>query len=235
LNTINTFPADSTYSRRRVAFIVTAVVMLILVLDQWLKIWIKTHMEVGQEFSLLGQSWMRIHFVENEGMAYGLSLGGKTGKLILTLFRFGAIGFLIYLMRKMIREGYAVGLLIFFAMIIGGAIGNLLDSIFYGVIFDDPGYHGGVAKLFPPEGGYGKLLYGRVVDMLYFPILDFHWPDWMPIVGGQRFEFFRPVFNLADSCITTGILGILLFYRKHFFGMSKKEISKTSPTPSSPE
>ncbi len=224
---VSTAPSAS-MQQKKYTFIVVALIFLILIIDQAVKFWVKTHMEIGEEFFLLGQPWMRIHFVENEGMAYGLSLGGKYGKLLLTLFRFGAIGFLIYLLHKMIKERYSLGLLIFFAMIIGGAVGNLLDSIFYGIIFDDPGYHGGIATLFPKEGGYGSWLRGRVVDMLYFPILDFHWPDWVPLIAGRRFQFFQPVFNIADTCITTGIIGILLFYRKIFFNSHKQNTKEYS-------
>ena len=200
-----------------------------MLVDQVIKIWVKTHMALGDEFYILGQPWMRIHFVENEGMAYGLSFGGEAGKLFLTLFRFGAIGFLIYLMNRLVKSGTRLGLILFFSMIIAGAIGNLLDSIFYGVIFNNPGYHNGVATLFPPEGGYGSLLYGKVVDMFYFPLFKFQWPDGIPWIGGQPFEFFRPVFNFADACITTGIMGILLFYRKDFF-QSEVRDKKVDPS-----
>jgi len=190
--------------------------MLVLILDQASKIWVKTNMYYGEQISIFGASWGFIHFVENNGMAFGISLGGKFGKLVLSIFRIGAVGFLIYFIRKMITEKQNLGVLICFALILAGAIGNIIDSAFYGIIFSDSPYHGGIATMFPEGGGYASFLYGKVVDMLYFPLIDTHWPDWIPFFGGDRFQFFKPVFNVADSSISVGIVSLLLFQRKFF-------------------
>jgi signal peptidase II len=149
-------------------------------------------------------------------MAFGITLGGKAGKLFLSLFRIGAVGFLIYYIRKLIDAGASMGVLTCFALILAGAIGNILDSAFYGVIFSESSYHGGLAEIFPSEGGYASLLHGKVVDMLYFPMIDTYLPDWLPIWGGERFQFFKPVFNVADSSISVGIVSLLVFQRKFF-------------------
>jgi signal peptidase II len=184
-------------------------------------------MEYGEEFVLLGFSWARIHFVENEGMAFGISLGGATGKLALSVFRILAVAFLIYIIRALIKSKESVGLLICFSLILAGAIGNIVDSAFYAVIFSESPYHGGVATLFPEEGGYGGLLFGKVVDMLYFPLIDTMWPDWFPWWGGQRLQFFKPVFNLADTAISTGVISLLVFHRSFLrSGKSKAEALK---------
>ena len=207
-------------------------VIIILLLDQVLKIWVKTNMEYGDQISILGADWAFIHFVENNGMAFGISLGGKIGKLALSLFRIGAVAFLIYYLNRLIEEKQGAGVLICFALILAGAIGNILDSVFYGMIFSESPYHGGLAELFPEGGGYESLLFGKVVDMLYFPMIDTHWPDWMPLVGGNRFQFFKPVFNIADSSISVGIVSLLIFQRKFFNAdhqPSKNLTSETKP------
>ncbi len=188
--------------------------LLILILDQTLKIWIKTHMEQGQEFLMFGQSWARIHFVENEGMAFGLSFGGASGKLALSLFRLVAVSFLFYLLYRLIQAREALMVIVSFSMISAGAMGNIIDSMLYGIIFSASPYHGGLATMFPDEGGYAPFLMGKVVDMFYFPMFQGHFPEWLPLWGGQEFEFFRPVFNLADSSIFCGICLFLLFYKK---------------------
>ncbi|HMW38308.1 MAG: lipoprotein signal peptidase [Saprospiraceae bacterium] len=189
------------------------IILMVLILDQTLKIWVKTHMQQGDEFLLFGQSWARIHFIENEGMAFGLNLGGATGKLLLSTFRILAIGFLGYLLAGMIRHGERVGMVISFALILAGAIGNMIDSAFYGIIFSNSSYHGGLAELFPPEGGYAPFLMGRVVDMFYFPMVESTFPTWFPVWGGEEFEFFRHIFNVADSSIFCGIVLFFVFYR----------------------
>ena len=199
-------------SLKRTPFVLT-IVTLVLFIDQVLKVWIKTHLTYGEEFGILGLSWARIHFVENEGMAFGLSFGGPGGKLALSLFRIFAVLFLIYIIRSLVRSKESFGLLACFALITAGAIGNIIDSAFYGLLFSESSYHGGVATFMPEAGGYAGLLHGRVVDMLYFPVIDTILPDWLPLWGGERFQFFKPVFNIADASISTGVISLLLFYR----------------------
>jgi signal peptidase II len=194
---------------------VVFIVILILVIDQTLKFWIKTHMFMQQEFVIF-PNWFRIHFIENEGMAYGLKFGGDFGKILLTMFRLVAVVVGFVYMKKLVREKYSTGLLICGSLILAGAAGNLIDSMFYGLIFNDSvGYE--VAKFMPAGGGYGSFLHGRVVDMLYFPIYEGYLPKWIPFKGGDYFVFFRPVFNVADAAISTGVIAILLF-QKRFFG-----------------
>jgi signal peptidase II len=192
----------------------TAIILVILLIDQSSKILIKTHMQQGEEFLILGLSWARIHFVENEGMAFGISLGGSYGKLLLSVFRIIAVCFLFYLLYKMIVTRENTGVIVAFSMILAGALGNIIDSLFYGMIFSASPYHGGLATLFPESGGYAPFLMGKVVDMLYFPIFTSTFPEWFPFWGGEEFEFFRPVFNVADSSIFTGICLFFIFYRK---------------------
>lgn len=173
-------------------------------------------MQYGDQISIFCMDWAFIHFVENNGMAFGITLGGKAGKLFLSLFRIGAVGFLIYYIRKLIQAGASTGVLVCFALILAGAIGNILDSAFYGLIFSESSYHGGLAELFPEGGGYATLLHGKVVDMLYFPMIDTYLPEWLPYWGGDRFQFFKPVFNVADSSISIGIISLLIFQRQFF-------------------
>lgn len=196
--------------------IVLFTILIILIIDQAVKIWIKTHINYGDGFDILGLSWAKIHFVENEGMAFGMSFGGLTGKYILSIFRIVMTGFLLYILYNLIKQNETIGLIVSFSMVIAGAVGNSIDGMFYGLIFSESHYHGGLAIMFPPEGGYGSFLTGKVVDMLYFPMIDTVLPEWLPIWGGQRFEFFRPVFNIADSAITVGVASILLFHRRFF-------------------
>ena len=201
--------------KSRNAYLFSVIVILfILFLDQSIKIWVKTHMHQGQEILIFGQSWARIHFVENEGMAFGLSFGGATGKLALSIFRILAVLFLFYLLGKLIKSKENPALILAFSMILAGALGNIIDSAFYGMLFSYSPFHGGVAEFLPPDGGYAPFLMGRVVDMFYFPLIQSTFPSWVPIWGGQEFEFFRPVFNLADSSIFIGISLFLIFYRK---------------------
>lgn len=173
-------------------------------------------MSIGEDIPILGLSWAYIHFVENPGMAFGFELGGSTGKLLLSLFRIIAVGFLFYLIRSLIKSEAPKGLLFCFALITAGAIGNIIDSAFYGLIFSASPYHSGVAEFLPEAGGYAGFLYGKVVDMFYFPMYRGNLPEWVPFWGGEYFEFFRPVFNLADSSITVGVASILLFQRQYF-------------------
>jgi len=176
-------------------------------------------MEYGDEFNIFGLDWARIHFVENNGMAFGISLGGKTGKLLLSLFRFIAVCFLGYYIRQLIREKANFMITASFALILAGALGNIIDSAVYGLIFSESNYHGGFAEIFPEDGGYSSFLHGKVVDMLYFPMYDGYFPEWFPFWGGQSLQFFRPVFNVADMSITIGVFTIILF----LFGFFNKD------------
>ena len=197
-------------------------IILILFIDQFVKIWIKTHMIIGDEYHVFG-NWFIIHFTENNGMAFGMEFWGRTGKLFLSLFRIVAISAIGYFLFKLIKENAKTGFVIGISMIMAGAIGNLLDSAFYGLVFSDSLTE--VARFLPSGGGYASFLHGRVVDMLYFPIINTSYPDWLPFVGGKPFIFFSPVFNIADSAITTGVFYLLIFERKHLFGkIEHKEI-----------
>ncbi len=183
----------------------------ILLIDQVLKIIIKTNMVIGEEIPVLG-NWFRIHFLENNGMAFGMEWGGKAGKVALSIFRMVAIIGIAWYLNSIIRKKASLGLILSVSAIIAGASGNLIDSAFYGIIFSESWHT--TAVLFPEGGGYSSFLHGRVVDMFYFPVIDTHWPDWSPIKPGQSFIFFRPVFNIADASITTGVLAILLFQKR---------------------
>lgn len=207
------------------------VIFLVLLIDQLLKIYIKTSMQLGEEFGILGFSWARIHFTENEGMAFGMKLGGNYGKLLLTLFRIIAVGFIGYYLVSLIRHKTSKGLIISIALIFAGAMGNIIDSIFYGLIFNESFYQ--VATLFPEEGGYAPIFYGHVVDMFYFPMFKGYYPEWLPFIGGDFFLFFRPVFNIADSAITMGVLSVLLFQRSIFAHHPEQEATASSTEPAS--
>ena len=197
---------------------ITILIILILLIDQIVKIWIKTHMTLGESFPVFG-NWFQIYFIENNGMAFGMQLGGTMGKLLLSLFRIALAGFIIYYIYKLIRAKTPTGILVGVALILVGAIGNIFDSLFYGLIFSESTFTE-VSTLFPDGGGYAPFLFGRVVDMLYFPIINTTIPDWFPIWGGEEFVFFRPIFNIADSCITTGVVYMLLFHRRFFISAS---------------
>lgn len=199
-------------------------IILILFIDQFVKIWIKTHMVIGDEYHVFG-NWFIIHFTENNGMAFGMEFWGKAGKLFLSLFRVIAISAIGYFLYKLIKENAKTGFVIGISMIMAGAVGNLLDSAFYGLLFSDSLTE--VARFLPNGGGYASFLHGRVVDMLYFPIINTSYPTWLPFVGGKPFIFFSPVFNIADSAITTGVFYLLIFERKHLFGkIENKEIKE---------
>lgn len=203
------------------------IIITILVIDQILKFWIKLNMTLGQEFHVFGD-WCIIHFTENEGMAFGLQFGGEFGKLALSLFRILAIIAIGWYLNDLIRKKAHTGLIVSISLILAGAIGNILDSAFYGLIFSNSSYHT-VATLFPEDGGYATFLHGRVVDMFYFPIIESTYPNWFPFLGGQDFIFFRPVFNIADSSITIGVMLLILFQRKFFAHQKPEKHRDTEP------
>jgi len=193
------------------------IILLVLILDQVLKFFVKTTMYLGESHTVFG-NWFYIHFIENEGMAFGMRLGGSFGKVFLSLFRIIAVILIGWWLYRIIKQKGNTALIVCVSLIMAGAIGNILDSMFYGLIFNDPsGVFGNqVATLFPTGGGYAGFLHGKVVDMLYFPIIETHFPSWFPFYGGQEFVFFSPIFNIADSSITTGVLMLILFQRKLF-------------------
>lgn len=186
-------------------------IFIILLIDQISKIYIKTHFQLGEAVEVF--NWFKILFIENDGMAWGIEIPGSYGKIILTLFRVVAIVAIGYWLNKSIEEKAANVLVLSVALILAGAIGNILDSVFYGVIFDES--YGQVATFFA-EQPYGELLKGKVVDMLYFPIYDDKLPEWIPIWGGEDFVFFEPVFNVADTSISIGFILLLIFNKKAF-------------------
>ena len=202
-------------------------ILLILIIDQWSKVYIKTHFVLGESVEVF--SWFKILFIENEGAAWGaklsdiLPISDDFGKLVLTIFRLFAIFGIGYWLFDVIKKKSSNTLIWAVSLIFAGALGNILDSVFYGVIFNDS-YHE-VATLFTDEP-YGKLFYGKVVDMLYFPMVDTTWPSWVPGIGGQNFRFFEPVFNIADTAISTGV-GILLVFNKKAFAKEEEVASES--------
>ncbi len=191
---------------------VTLIVFVLLLIDQAVKIWIKTHMTIGESIPVFGD-WYQIYFIENNGMAFGMQFGGAIGKFFLTALRLVLIGVIIYYVKKLIESGSSRAFLTGVALILVGAIGNVIDSMLYGIVFSESNFTQ-VASLFPEGGGYAPFMFGKVVDMLYFPIIDTTLPQWFPFKGGEQFIFFRPIFNIADSCITIGVFYLLLFKRK---------------------
>lgn len=197
-------------------------ILFVLLADQALKIWIKTTYPTGEVVRVFGFDWFRIHFIENSGMAWGWQWGNETGKVILTLFRLAAVVGGTWYLLKFIREKYSKGFLICAGLIYAGAAGNLIDSMFYGMIFDKGLHYSsvlneyvgylGVAEL--SGKGYGSFMHGSVVDMLYFPIISGVLPEWIPVFGGQPFEFFSPIFNIADAAISVGVITLLLFQKR---------------------
>lgn len=180
---------------------------LVLIVDQIVKILVKTHMQIGEEIPLIG-SWCLLHFVENEGMAFGMAFGGRGGKLFLSLFRVVASAGILWYLIGLIKKDTPTLTLVSLALIFCGAVGNLIDSCFYGLVFNESYYH--VAQFLPQEGGYAPFLFGRVVDMFYFPLIDTTWPEWIPFVGGRPFQFFNAIFNVADAAITIGVALLII-------------------------
>ena len=196
-------------------------ILLIIFIDQALKIWIKTSFPFGHVSDMLGLSWAKLYFIENEGMAWGWKFGGEWGKVILTLFRLVAVLFGSWYLVKIIRQNHSTGFIVCASLIYAGALGNLIDSMFYGMLFGESTYSQ-VAQMFPPEGGYAGFLHGRVVDMLYFPMVHATYPTWFPFIGGKEFEFFSPIFNIADASISIGVITLLVF-QKQFFKTEEEE------------
>lgn len=206
------------------------IIFLILIADQVLKIWVKTTMSLGDEFVVF-KDWFILHFVENNGMAFGFEFAGEYGKMFLSIFRIIAVIAIGWYLFKLARQKeIPFGFIVSISLIFAGAIGNIIDSLFYGLIFQDS--YGQVSDIFPLGGGYSSFLHGKVVDMFYFPLINGQYPGWLPFVGGDQFIFFRPVFNIADSSITIGIFSILIFYRKYFNKEDEKpkeEIPEQNP------
>ena len=195
--------------------------VILVVIDQVVKILVKTNMQIGEHFSVIG-NWFQIFFIENEGMAFGMKFGGAVGKFLLSFFRIALSGALCWWIVSLVRKSVdskgtlallpdgkpvvPIGVLVGLTLITAGAFGNIIDSLFYGVIFD-----------------YAPLMFGRVVDMFYFPLIDTFWPDWVPFVGGDRLLFFAPVFNFADSCVTVGAFYLILFQNRFFTRAEEKK------------
>lgn len=198
------------------------IVIAILLIDQIIKIWVKTHMTLGQAITIA--SWFQIRFIENNGMAYGMEIGSK---LVLSIFRVVAVGFIGYYIWQQVRQGARRGYIVCLSMVLAGAAGNIFDSMFYGLVFNASSV--AYTSYFVPFGtGYAPFLMGKVVDMFYFPLIVTVWPSWMPWVGGEEFIFFSPIFNFADAAISVGVVLLLLFYRQEIGNLTVKKPSKTS-------
>jgi signal peptidase II len=210
-------------SRNQIPWVV---VSLILILDQVSKVIVKTSMTIGQGIPVLGD-WFILYFIENDGMAFGMEFSGEYGKLALSLFRIVAVAFIGWYIHKLIQQKVHKGLIVCISMIMAGALGNIIDSAFYGMLFSESTFIS-KAQFLPEAGGYATFLHGKVVDMLYFPLIRGNFPQWFPLWPGEEFIFFRPVFNLADSAITTGVF-ILLIFQKKFFAHEKKEDQSVKP------
>lgn len=205
-----------------------AIIVLVLVVDQVLKIWIKTNMYLGQEFFVFGD-WFRIHFTENPGMAFGLTISGDYGKIALSLFRILAVLGIGFYLFHLAGKNTPRGLIASIALIFAGAMGNIIDSVFYGVVFSDSINR--VATVFPAEGGYSTWLHGMVVDMIYFPIYQGYLPSWIPFWGDTYFIFFRPVFNIADVAITVGVFMIIIFQKRYFKEEDEEDAATSASKP----
>lgn len=197
------------------------IVFAVLVIDQLIKIWVKTHMFWHESIRIT--DWFFIYFTENNGMAFGMEI---IGKLFLTTFRIVAVALIIMYLIKIVKQNLKTGYIVCISLILAGAIGNIIDCVFYGVLFSES-THSSIATLVPIGEGYSEWFYGKVVDMFYFPIIDTHWPEWMPFVGGEHFIFFSPIFNFADAAISCGIIALILFYGKYLNDtMNRSEINK---------
>ena len=190
------------------------IIAIVLLIDQISKIWVKLNMTLGQSFKVIGDKVM-IHFIENPGMAYGMEFGGDYGKLFLSIFRIIAVAAIGYGLVYMIKHKYNRGFILNVSLIFAGALGNIIDSALYGLIFSESTTQT-TASIFPDAGGYASFLHGKVVDMLYFPLIEGKFPTWMPIWPGEDFLCFRPVFNVADSAISIGVILILVFQKRYF-------------------
>lgn len=223
-----------TLKLRHVVLIISAIILV----DQALKIWIKTTHPTGEVMRVFGQDWFRLHFIENPGMAWGWKFGNETGKVILTLFRLAAVIFGTWYLGRIVKQQYKRGFIICASLIYAGALGNLIDSMFYGMIFDkgltyDPAIsdylqYSGVAQF--SSDGYSSFLHGSVVDMFYFPMFKGNFPSWVPGVGGDEFEFFSAIFNIADASISTGVITLLIFQKRFFKKIKSQEKHTTVET-----
>lgn len=194
------------FTKGRIALLT---IFAVLVIDQVIKIIVKTTMYWHESIRIA--DWFYIYFTENNGMAFGMEIFGK---LFLTSFRIVAVSVISWFLYKFVQKGLKTGFIICVSLILAGALGNIIDSLFYGLVFNES-THAQIASFMPAEGGYAPFLYGKVVDMFYFPIIETNWPSWMPFIGGEHFIFFSPIFNFADAAISCGIIALLLFYSKY--------------------
>ena len=195
------------FTKGRIALLI---IFLVLIIYQIIKIWIKTHMYWHESIRIT--DWFYIYFTENSGMAFGMEIFAK---LFLTLFRIVAVTVIGWFLHKFVKLGMKTGFIVCVSLVLTGALGNIIDSVFYGVLFNES-THSQIASFMPEGGGYASWFHGKVVDMFYFPIIDTNWPTWMPFVGGEHFIFFSPIFNFADAAISCGMIALLLFYNKDF-------------------
>ncbi len=200
------------------------IIIFVLLFDQMLKFWIKLNYSYTENHRIF--NWFYLYFIENEGMAFGMKWGGDAGKILLTSFRIVAAGFIGYWLSTLVKRKAHLGLIVAVALIFAGAAGNIIDSVFYGKIFSSSIIGTPPAVLFPDNGGYAGFFHGRVVDMLYFPIFEGFLPQWIPVYGGEYFIFFQPIFNIADTSITSGVLLIVIFQKRFFAETKAKEITE---------
>ena len=194
------------FTKGRIALLT---IFSVLVIDQVIKIIVKTTMYWHESIRIA--DWFYIYFTENNGMAFGMEIFGK---LFLTSFRIVSVSVIGWFLYKFVQKGLKTGFIVCVSLILAGALGNIIDSLFYGMVFNES-THAQIASFMPAEGGYAPFLYGKVVDMFYFPIIETNWPSWMPFIGGEHFIFFSPIFNFADAAISCGIIALLLFYSKY--------------------